>query len=342
MDCDVARTLRWIAGVALALIVLTMTLQVLLLVFAGVLFAIPLRRAADWLAKKSGVSSSWTLAATLIVIFGVIGAAVWLLAPEIASQSRELFKEVPRSWEGLQASISGLVGDGLVDQVSSYFNAGKGTMRGLLGNLFGAVSGTVGAVGSGFVIFFMALYLAVEPGIYRRGLIHLVPPQNRSRANELLNQIGETLLWWLIGKLISMTLVGVLTYVGLLVLDVPLSLSLALMAAILAFIPNFGPILAAAPAILLALSDGFTKAGWVIGLYLAVQTVESYFVTPIIQQRTVSLPPAFTLAMQIVAGVLAGVAGLALATPLAAAGLVLVRELYVKDTSGQPKTAPSS
>lgn len=116
---------------------------------------------------------------------------------------------------------------------------------------------------------------------------------------------------------------------------------LSRMAAILTFIPNFGPILAAAPAVLLALSDGFTKAGWVIGLYLAVQTVESYFVTPLIQRRTVSLPPAFTLAVQIVAGVLAGVAGLALATPLAAAGLVLVRELYVKDTLEQPK-APSS
>jgi predicted PurR-regulated permease PerM len=272
-----------------------------------------------------------------VAIFGVIGTVVWLLAPEIAWQSQELLREVPRSWQGLQASISGLVGDRLVEQVSGHFHAGKGTMRELLENLFGAVSGTVGALGSAFVIFFMALYLAVEPGIYKRGLIHLVPPQNRTRAVELLNQIGETLLWWLIGKLISMTLIGILTYVGLLVLDVPLSLSLALMAAILTFIPNFGPILAAAPAVLLALSDGFTKAGWVIGLYLAVQTVESYFVTPLIQRRTVSLPPAFTLAVQIVAGVLAGVAGLALATPLAAAGLVLVRELYVKDTLEQPK-----
>lgn len=153
MDCNVAKTLGWIASVALVLIILTMTVQVLLLIFAGVLIAIPLRRAANWLAKKSGISPGWTLAATLVAIFGVIGTVVWLLAPEIASQSQELLREVPRSWQGLQASISGLVGDRFVEQVSGHFNPGKGTIRELLGNLFGAVSGTVGALGSVFVIF---------------------------------------------------------------------------------------------------------------------------------------------------------------------------------------------
>ena len=125
-----------------------------------------------------------------------------------------------------------------------------------------------------------------------------------------------------------MSVVGALTFAGLWLLDVLLALTLALLASALTFVPNFGPILSAAPAVLLALEAGLTHAAWVAGLYLAVQTVESYLITPIIQQRTVALPPALTLGTQLVLGVLAGAAGLALATPLTAMGLVLVRELY--------------
>ena len=74
----------------------------------------------------------------------------------------------------------------------------------------------------------------------------------------------------------------------------------------------------------------WTQAALVVLLYVAVQAVESYLLTPLIQQRTISMPPALTLAMQLVAAVLLGALGLALATPLTAAGMVLVRELYVK------------
>jgi predicted PurR-regulated permease PerM len=68
---------------------------------------------------------------------------------------------------------------------------------------------------------------------------------------------------------------------------------------------------------------------WVAGLYLAVQTVESNFVTPLIQQRTIHLPPAYVFAAQLVFGLLFGLLGLALATPIAAALLTIVNRLYV-------------
>ena len=99
---------------------------------------------------------------------------------------------------------------------------GRGTVQDLLGRVFGVVSGTLGALGSALVIFFTGLYLAVDPQTYRHGLVRLVPIRHHLRADEILDQMGDTLLWWLIGKLISMTLVGVLTFLGLWFLDIPL------------------------------------------------------------------------------------------------------------------------
>src|SRR5690606_44568 len=124
-------------------------------------------------------------------------------------------------------------------------------------------------------------------------------------------------------QLISMTVVGVLTGAGLWLLGLPLAFILGALAALLAFIPNIGPVLAAVPAVLLALADGPTTVLWVIGIYVGVQAVESYLITPVVQQESVSLPPALTISFQLLMGVLYGILGLALATPLAALGLAL-------------------
>ena len=138
-----------------------------------------------------------------------------------------------------------------------------------------------------------------------------------------------------------MALIGILTFLGLWFLDIPLALTLSLLACALTFIPNFGPILSAMPAVLFAMSQGVATAGYVIGLYVVVQTLESYLVTPLIQQRTISLAPALTIVSQLILGVLAGVTGLALAAPLTAASLVLVREMYVKDVLEKADEIPS-
>ena len=126
-----------------------------------------------------------------------------------------------------------------------------------------------------------------------------------------------------------MAIVGVLTAAGLWMIGIPLAFLLGLIAALLAFIPNIGPVIAAVPALLLAFGQGTTAMLLVGAVYLVVQTLESYVITPVIQQQKVALPPALIIAMQVLFGVLFGIAGLALATPLAALGLTLVREIYV-------------
>jgi predicted PurR-regulated permease PerM len=338
---DVANTLRWIAGIALGILILALTAQVLLLAFAGVLLAILLRCAALVIAARTRFGPGWALAGVLITTALSMGCAAWLLAPEVISQGRQLTDQIPRSWQSLQDRLEGMVGGRVLDQVSDQVSSPNGSaIQDLIAQALSLLSTTLGAIGSAIVIFFIGLYLAIDPATYRDGLVRLIAPHRRDRARDVLFKVGDTLLWWLIGKLASMTVVGALTFVGLWFLEIPLALTLALIACALTFIPNFGPILSAAPAVLLALGESASQASWVVGLYLAVQTVESYLITPLIQQRTVSLPPALTLTAQILAGVLAGVAGLALATPLTAAAVVLVRELYVEDVLEERRPSP--
>ena len=204
----------------------------------------------------------------------------------------------------------------------------------IVSRITGIVSGTLGLLGYGVLIFFIGLFFAAQPGVYLDGIVKLAPLSKRPRAREALTAAGDALTWWLVGKFISMAIIGVLTGLGLWLLGIELAISLALLAAVLTFIPNFGPIIAAIPAVLIGLLQSPLTAVWVVALYVAIQTIESYLITPLIQQRTVSLPPALTITTQLLMGVLLGGMGLALATPLTAAGLVLVRMLYIEDLLG--------
>jgi len=134
-------------------------------------------------------------------------------------------------------------------------------------------------------------------------------------------------------------LIGTLTYIGLLILGVPIPFVLALFAGLAGFLPYLGPIIGAFPMVLVAGGDSIDLAIWVLGLYVVIQFLESYLLTPLIQARAVSLPPAVVILSQLVAGALFGLIGLALATPLAAAAVVPLRHLYGTGKRDEPAAA---
>jgi predicted PurR-regulated permease PerM len=152
--------------------------------------------------------------------------------------------------------------------------------------------------------------------------------------------MGRALRWWLLGRFASMGIVFVLTWIGLALLGVPLPFLLALIAGLFSFVPTFGPVASAVPAVLVGLSAGLQQALWVALLYLAVQMVESYGITPLIQRRTVRIPPALLVVFQLIMAVLAGVLGVLLATPILVVLMVLVGMLYVEDRLGEETDLP--
>jgi predicted PurR-regulated permease PerM len=321
----VVTALAIVAVVAL----LVLAAEVLLLVFAGLLFAVLLSSIADALVRVSGMSRGMALGLTVLVLFaGTVGTG-WALWPSVSEQADQLATELPAAFRELRGWFEQrewgrwLLGRAEPDQMA---DGGA-----LVDQATGVLMTTISALVAVLIILFVGLYVAAQPSLYQRGLRRLVPVARRHRADEVLFEVTSVLRWWLIGKILSMVLVGVLTTVGLWWLDVPLALTFGLLAAALTFIPNFGPVLSVVPPALLALAEDATRAIYVAALYLAIQTVESYAVTPLIQRRTVSMPPALTIMSQIVLGVLVGGIGVAVATPLTAAAMTMVRMLYVED-----------
>jgi len=197
--------------------------------------------------------------------------------------------------------------------------------------------------GLGGLVFAMVIgiFLAFQPDLYRVGFLNLFPAVHRKRITTVLDELGFTLWWWLMGQLVTMATVGIFIGSGLACLGVPLAGTLGLIAAILSFIPSLGPLMSAIPAVMLGLTISPTMGLWVCLLYLGVQILEANVITPLVQRKAISLPPAFVLSSELLMGLLLGGAGLAFATPLAAVVLVLVNMLYIQDYLGEQGSLPS-
>ncbi len=315
--------------------------EVFLLLLAGVLLSLLLSAFTDVISRRTPLSRKAAYPVVLLLLVGVVTGAVWLAAPSVSRQVDELTESLPRAVARLTERIGEYRwASDLLEQVPAPEEAALSADSETLAQTTSFLSSTAGGVASFFIALFIGVYLGAQPDLYTRGLLHLVPPARRARAREVLEEISSTLRQWLLARFISMAIVGVFTTAGLWLLGVPLALTLGLLAALLQFIPNFGPILSAVPAVLLALVDSPRLALWVIVLYAGLQLVESYFITPLVQQRLASLPPVLVIVSQLLGGILFGFLGFALATPLLAVTMVLVKRLYVEDRLGETLGEP--
>jgi predicted PurR-regulated permease PerM len=203
-----------------------------------------------------------------------------------------------------------------------------------------ALGATAGGIGTFLLILFAGVYLAADPMLYRNGALRLIPPVRRRQVGRALDDAGHALRKWLVAQIIVMVAVGLMCGVGLALLDVPLSLSLGLLAGLLEFIPVVGPILSAVPAVLLAFATGPQTALYVVMLYVAVQQIESNILTPVIQRWAVELPPVIALLSIVACGLLFGVMGVIFATPMAVVIMAMVQHLYVEDTLENGRAGP--
>jgi predicted PurR-regulated permease PerM len=330
-------------GLMFALVIglLWFATDVLLLLFSCILVAVLLHELASRLHRRLRLPMLVSLFIVVILLLGSVVLGAWLLAPQIGKQAGDLLNLVPQAINSLRKEAMRYP---ILGQLLSTLPPTEQLMSRSLelmshgGSLF---SGFLGALGNTVVILFIGVYLAAQPGIYIRGLLLMTPHHNRGRIREVITEMRRTLGQWLLGKAITMLLVGVATSVGLVMLDVPLGLALGILAGVLDFIPYLGPVLAGVPAVLIAFAESTTLGLYVILLFVGVQVLEGYILSPLIERRTVSLPPALTIVMQVLFGALFGLGGVALATPLTAVFAVLVTMLYVQDVLGDPVKTPS-
>jgi predicted PurR-regulated permease PerM len=320
-------------------VLLWYTAQVLLVFFAAIFLSVFFSGLAKVVQRRTKSGYRPALAFVLASIVVALGIAGLIIGPAVADQAANLSQALPRAFNQLVAQIKTLPGgQNMVAAAQQALTTSKDT------NFTNALKfAGVGLHGFGGLIFavVIAVFFASDPDLYRNGFLALMPASRRERMREVLDELAFTLWWWLLAQLATMASVGILIGIGLTILGVPLSGTLGLIAALLSFIPSLGPFISVIPAVMLGLTISPVMGLWVCLLYLGVQTLEANVITPLIQQRAISLPPAFVLGSELLMGLLLGGAGLAFATPLSAVVLVLVNMLYIQDVLGEPGKLPS-
>ena len=305
------------------------------LVFGGITFAVVISAMAHFIQHKTPLSYGPSVAIVLLLLVGLIAGTIWGLAPTVSQQASELAESLPQSVNQLKTTLQETewgqkLLDGIPESPGDLFSSG-GPGKGVLSEITGIFSGTLGGLVNVLIVIITGIYLASNPGNYRNGFARLFNQSYCDRLLVVMDQCYSTLKNWFISRSITMTVVGVVTGIGLALLGIPFAIVLGIIAGVLNFIPNLGPYLALAPALLVALPQGTEYLLYVFAHYMGVQSLEGYILTPLLDKKFVSLPPALLLFGQVLMGILVGLVGVLFASPLIAVLMIIVKELYIKD-----------
>ena len=321
----------------------------LLLIFTGMLLGVGLNALTNGLGRYVGLPHPLRLAIVCLVLAALLAGVAYLGGATIAEQASALSNTIKSQLVNVKAFLESHGID------TSFFDIGNASSSaatpsaseaapsaptphaalpgaGALASSGGAIVsqtfklllGTISAVGNFFIVLFLGLAFAAQPGIYRDGLLFIAPAKHRVRATVIIDRISETLERWLIAQIIVMLAVGLVTSIGLAIIGIPGSFILGIQAGLLAFIPTLGAIIGGMIVVLASIASGWIATLSAFILFLGVHAMESYVLTPILQRQALDIPPATLFAFQILLGVVFGIWGLALALPLVAIAKVLI------------------
>jgi predicted PurR-regulated permease PerM len=332
----VRRVLIVVALIAAAILLWQLRTLVVML-FGAIVIATVFRAIALPLQRRLHLPERASVAAAVLLVFGLVGAIAGLFGAEIVRQVATLDETLPRALAVLQQQLAGI---GLADNLRGWLTAPSPAGGNVVSSITRFLVSLSGGIADTLVVLFGGIYLAFQPRLYRTGAIKLVPASKRDLVAEAMDDSESALRLWLKAQLLSMVVVGLLTAFGLYLIGIPSWLVLGLIAFALDFIPFAGPLIAAAPAVLLALAIDPTLVIWVIGLYLLVQQLEGNILYPVVQQWAVKIPAVVLLFSLIAFGTLFGVLGVIFAAPLTVVAYVLVKRLYVREVLNTPTPIP--
>ncbi|HEY9876745.1 MAG TPA: AI-2E family transporter [Candidatus Obscuribacterales bacterium] len=335
---------QWIGLIALvvSLYILWQIRQVLLLVFAAVLLATALNKLARRLRRSSGVPRTAAVLLAVSIFVAALVGFFFLIVPPFAAQFQELtatkLPQVLQLFDTWRARLTTLIPSQFIQylpDVNSITQQVQPFVNGLLNRSFAFFSSSLGAILNILLVLVLTLMLLAQPLSYRKAFVRLFPSFYRRRVEGILDQCEVALGGWIIGALISMSVVATLSVIGLSILHIPAALAQGVLAGLLNFIPNIGPTLSVVLPMAIALLDAPWKAGAVFILYFLIQQFESNLLTPYVMAQQVSLLPAVTLLAQVFFATFFGFLGFVLALPLTVVGQVWVKEVLVKDILDQ-------
>ena len=312
--------------------------EILLLLFIAVLFSLYLGAITDLLQRRLALPRP--LGLTLAILLTIAGATgiIYLVIPPVAEQTGELVTQLPEQLETWEDKLIELAEESpIMVNFFGQIEEGESYVGNIAAEIGGYFRGVVPYVFSGmtFLIHFisvlvMGIFLTLRPGMYREGLIALAPPVHRELVRDILTDLAVTLRSWIVGQLFAMFSLALLTWIGLIILNVPYALAFGVFTGAVAIVPFFGTLVSTLLPAIFVLGQGMlVKALLVTLLGVIIHLVEANFIAPMIMERQVSLPPVLTLLSVLIMAHLMEVIGLLVAVPVLASTLVIIRRIYV-------------
>jgi predicted PurR-regulated permease PerM len=274
------------------------------------------------------------LIASGLVIVAVLAGAGYLFGTGVAFELQEVLRRID---EAQQTMTQSLQHSDFGKFILSHLHGENVPLGQLVGGIFHVSAKFLVAV---VVTVFVGVYLAAQPTLYREGLSKLFPPEWRENADETMDHLAQGLRLWMLGQLIEMVIIGVLSGIAVWLIGLPSPFALGVIAGVTEFVPYLGPIVAAIPAVLVAITINSSAVIWTLAAYVFIHQTEGQIIMPIIQRRMVYIPPALMLMSIVAIGSLLGVAGTVFAAPMTVILFVLVNKLYVRDSLGEPAALP--
>ncbi len=315
-----------IALVAIVLLLFKTLFSLVLLILASVLLAIYFHGFAH-LLQKIKIPAKASVPVSVVFNLLLIVAFFWFVGARLEQQIAQLSDTLPQTVQTAQQKLNeSPVGSKIVGYLQSSGNSKK-TMtaaKQFFSSSFGILSDL-------YIILLMGLFFTASPSVYTKGIVSLMPTKEaKDKTKQLFSELYNILKKWLVSQIIGIVFIGLLTGIGLMIVGVPLVFTLSLIAGLLNFIPNFGPIIAFIPAGLIGLLQGTNTVLWIAGIYVFVQIIQSAVQQPLVQKKLVNLPPALTIIAQVAFGALGGFWGVLLASPIVAIIMTVVNKLYLK------------
>jgi predicted PurR-regulated permease PerM len=321
-------------------------LDLVLVVLAAIVIASAIEPLIKWFEKYK-VRRLFSVIITYITVVLIFSGLLYFFVPPVLDEASSLLSTAPKYLDSVTLwnplNDAKLIDTGrVVGGISDGLNGGKQILGGLSSGLtdtssaFGDViakfksltantsdgliniaSGIFGGVFSFILMIVLSFYLAVQEGGVEKFLRIITPVKKEAYIIDLWKRSQRKIGYWMQGQLLLGIVVGVLVYLGLMVLGVQNALILAVLAGLLEIIPYFGPILSAIPAIMFGfVGGGVTMGLLVLGLFVIIQQFENHLIYPLVVKKVVGVSPIIVILALIVGAKLAGFLGILLSVPI--------------------------
>ena len=336
--------------IIISILILWSLKDILILFFASIVIAMALCTIIGKIRNIFSIPRWISFAITILSLILISSISIVIIIPQFTSEFQELINQIPSAVNKLwdlsintffditriiyKDNMPSLADRSLLNNNLSIFPDGTSLANGVTESITKLIN-LASNVGLGilqlFFITSVSLMITLQPNSYREVAILLVPSFYRRRARIILYKCGNALSSWMTGVVLSSLCVAILASIGLYLLGIKLVIANALIAGVLNVIPNVGPTISTIFPMSVALLDTPWKSLAVLGLYIVIQNIESYIITPSIMHKQVKLLPGLTITAQFLFTILFGPLGLLLAIPLAVVIQVFVKEIIIHD-----------